>query len=108
MRTTLSLIIVGVVLWFSVTNVEAITLNLLFWDVTASTALIIFISFLLGFFLGVIRLAPGLWRKHSSYRTSEDALTKTVLERDELKKEVENLKTKAEPHNPSSGSDKTN
>ncbi len=92
MRTILTWTILGVVLWFSITNVDAITLHLLFWQVTASTALIIFFTFLLGFLFGVVRLAPGLLKKSSSLRSGEHELTKLKNECAELKKEIIELR----------------
>lgn len=94
MRTILTWTILGIVLWFSITNVDAITLHLLFWQVTASTALIIFFTFLLGFLFGVVRLAPGLLKKSSSLRSGEHELTKLKNECAELKKEIIELRNK--------------
>ncbi len=92
MRTILTWAILGAVLWFSITNVDAITLHLLFWQVTASTALIIFFTFLLGFLFGVVRLAPGLLKKSSSIHTAEQELNALKQKYEVLQNELQKLR----------------
>lgn len=64
-RTILSGIILFAIIWFAVSNSTAITLNVFFWNVSVSAALVIFVTFFVGFVFGVLRVAPSWFRKHS-------------------------------------------
>jgi len=87
----LSVLILGAVLWFAVANASVVTINLIFWDFTASLAVIVGVVFLLGFFLGVLRLAPGILRNRSAVRANKQALIETQKERDALAERSEVL-----------------
>lgn len=91
MRTIFTIIILGGVIWFAIGNAEAVTLKLFLWEYSVSLALIVGICFLLGFILGVLRLAPGLWSKDSSVKQVSKKLFDVELERDKLKKRVAEL-----------------
>jgi uncharacterized integral membrane protein len=84
MQTLLSLIIIAAVLWFAITNAAAITVNVFLWEINASLALVIAGAFLLGFLLGVLRLAPALWRNRKAARMHELAHAELKKERDAL------------------------
>lgn len=64
-RTILSAIILFAIIWFAVSNATAISLNVFFWNISVSAALVIFLTFLVGFVFGVLRVAPSWFRKHS-------------------------------------------
>lgn len=59
MRAISTIIVCALVLWFAVANAASITVRLFFWQVEASLALVIGVTFLIGFLLGVWYLAPG-------------------------------------------------
>lgn len=79
MRTILSAIILFAVIWFAISNASVITLNVFFWNVSVSAALVIFATFLVGFVFGVLRVAPSWFRKHSQVGKHQKEL-KTCLE----------------------------
>ena len=64
-RTITSGLILFAIIWFAVSNAAAVTLNVFFWNVSVSAAFVIFITFLVGFVFGVLRVAPSWFRKHS-------------------------------------------
>lgn len=100
MRTALSIIIVLGVLWFAIANAAVITVHLFIWDVTASLALIVAVSALLGFLLGILRLTPRFWRGNVAARANKAALAETRAERDRLvdhTKKLEDALTKSTP-----------
>lgn len=74
MRTLLIIGIASAVLWFAIANASTITLNLFIWNVDISLALFTGITLLIGFLLGVLRLAPGFWRGRSAAKKSEKEL----------------------------------
>ncbi len=84
MRTILSGIILFAIIWFAVSNSTAITLNVFFWNISVSAALVIFVTFLVGFAFGVLRVAPSWFRKHS-------LLGKQKKENKESTQRIENL-----------------
>ena len=71
LRTVLSGLIIFAVLWFAVTNATAITINAFLWNISVSTAIVVFVSFALGFVFGVLRVAPSWFKKRSLARTHE-------------------------------------
>ena len=86
MRTIFTIIILGGVTWFSISNASAVTLRLFLWEYSVSLALIVVVSFLLGFILGILRLAPGIWSRGASIKQTNKKLSETESERDELTK----------------------
>jgi lipopolysaccharide assembly protein A len=106
MRTFLSLALVALVLWFAAENATTVALDLFLWDINVSLALIVGVAFLLGFLLGVLRLAPGFWRGHFAARESKRALDVTKKERDALaersqvlEEQVQQLAPRVSPEN---------
>lgn len=91
MKTIFSIIILGGTIWFAISNSGVVTLKLFLWEYTVSLALIVAVCFLLGFILGIFRLAPDLWNKGSTVKTAHKKLSQMELERDELQKRVEVL-----------------
>ena len=91
MRTLFSIIILGGVIWFAIGNAEAVTLKLFLWEYSVSLALIVGVCFLLGFIIGLLRLAPGLWSKGSSAKQANKKLMQMEIEREELKKRIKEL-----------------
>jgi uncharacterized integral membrane protein len=106
MHTFFSLIIVVVVLWFAIANAATVTVHLFFWDINASLALVIGCTFILGFLLGVIRLAPGLWSRHIAVRSKERALSETRKERDEFSERSKILEEQVQALAPRDPNDK--
>ena len=96
MKTFLFLGVIASVLWLAVTNVATITLHFFAWDISASVALIIFITFLLGFLIGMLKTIPGVWKSRSLVRKNEQTLISVQKERDDLKREVVSLKAQLE------------
>jgi uncharacterized membrane protein YciS (DUF1049 family) len=90
-RGIISILIIGAVLWFAVANASVVTINLIFWEVSASIALVVGIVFVLGFLLGVLRLAPGFLRNRSAARANERTLNEVQKERDSLKERSHTL-----------------
>jgi len=64
-RSILSATILFFVIWFAVSNATAVSLNVFFWHTSVSAALVIFITFIVGFVFGVLRVAPSWFRKNS-------------------------------------------
>ena len=64
-RTILSVTILFAIIWFAVSNATAVTLNVFLWNISVSAALVIFVTFLIGFVFGVVRVAPSWFRKHA-------------------------------------------
>lgn len=87
------LVVIALVLWLAVTNVTTITLHFFAWEISASVALIIFITFVLGYLIGVLRAVPGMLKTRSLVRKNEQALISVQKERDDLKKEIVSLRT---------------
>jgi uncharacterized integral membrane protein len=106
MRTFFSIVIAAVVLWFAIANAAAVTVHLLFWKINASLALVIGGSFILGFLLGVLRLAPGLWGRHFAVRSKERALSETSKERDALAERSKVLEEQVQQLAPHEGEEK--
>ncbi len=92
MQTLSTIVIVAAVLWFALTNAGAVTLTILVWDVSASLALVVGVSFLLGFLLGLVRLFPSFWRYRSQSRAVERSRGEVQKERDILSEQVTVLK----------------
>lgn len=67
-------IIVFAVMWFAVTNATAVNINAFFWNISVSTAIVVFISFVLGFIFGVVRVAPSWFRKRLQVGKGQKAL----------------------------------
>lgn len=65
MRTFFSIVILLVVILLALANAQAVTLSAFFWHWQVSLALVVSLSFVLGFIFGMVRVAPSLWR-HSS------------------------------------------
>jgi uncharacterized integral membrane protein len=93
MRTIFTIIILAGVTWFAIGNAEAVTLKLFLWEYSVSLALIVVISFILGFILGLLRLAPGLLSKKSQTKQAQEQLTQVTKERDELQTKLQKLET---------------
>lgn len=90
-----ALLIVAVgVLWFAITNTQEITVDLFLWYVTAPLALIIGITFISGFLVGIAQLLPGFWRRHKEASKNTKALSAVEKERDTLKEHVRSLESK--------------
>lgn len=64
-RTGISAVILFGVIWFAVSNATLVNLNVFFWNVSVSAAIVIFITFVVGFIFGVVRVTPSWLRKHS-------------------------------------------
>lgn len=64
-RTIVSAIILFGVIWFAVSNTAVVNLNVFLWNISVSAALVIFVTFLIGFIFGVLRVAPSWFKKHS-------------------------------------------
>ena len=84
MRSALTVLILIAVLWFAVTNAPLVVVHLFFWTVQASLALVVGITFLLGFLLGVLHLAPGFFRNRSAAIAHAKSLDETRKERDQF------------------------
>lgn len=97
MKTFFTIIILGSVIWFAIGNAEDVTLKLFLWEYSVSLALIVGVCFLLGFILGLLRLAPGLWSKGSSAKQASKKLLQAELERDELKKQIAVMEKSNQP-----------
>ena len=83
MRTIISVLIIGAVLWFAIANAAVVDLKLFVWDLNASLAIVIAVAFFLGFFLGILYLAPSYFKQRQIARKHERALRVTEKERDE-------------------------
>lgn len=90
-RTILSGLIIFAVIWFTVTNASLININAFFWNVSISTALVVFVAFMLGFVFGVIRVAPAWFRKHSLMKKSVRTAGLKTEESKELAQRVREL-----------------
>lgn len=95
MNTVIFFIVLALATWFAITNAEAVEIDLFLWRFDISLAVIVGVSFVLGFFLGVLRVMPGWFNKRSSLRKTADQLLKTERERDELKKRNDELEKPA-------------
>jgi uncharacterized membrane protein YciS (DUF1049 family) len=91
MRTFFGLFIVAAVVWFAIANAAPVTVHVFLWDVTGSLALVVGVMFLLGFVLGVLRLAPGFFRGRAAARENKRALLETKKERDTLAERSDTL-----------------
>lgn len=91
-RTIISIIILGVVIWFASGNAGAVRLNLFLWEYSVSLIIIVAVCVLLGFIVGILQMTPYLWKKRSSAKQAAEKLEETELERDKLKKQVADLK----------------
>jgi len=83
-RTILSGAILFAIIWFAVSNSTAINLNIFLWNISVSASLVIFVTFLVGFVFGVLRVAPSWFRKHMQLgkqkRESEQQIEKLQSE----------------------------
>ena len=91
MRTIFSIIILIAVVWLALSNSHVVSVKLFFWDYSLSFAIIVGVSFLLGFLLGVLRLAPGFLSSKRSAQKRGKSLAKTEQERDVLRERTEVL-----------------
>ncbi|PIR68377.1 hypothetical protein COU49_01515 [Candidatus Nomurabacteria bacterium CG10_big_fil_rev_8_21_14_0_10_35_16] len=91
MLTALVTIIIMGILWFVFTNTGVVTVQLFLWNVSASLALVISVTFLMGFIFGMIRLVPGFWHHRTNAKKINITLDMVKKERDELKKRSEML-----------------
>ena len=91
-RTVISGIILFAIIWFAVSNATAVSLNVFFWNVSVSAALVIFITFLVGFIFGVLRVAPYWFRKHAMLGKQEKESKKRIKNLEgELAEKNENI-----------------
>ena len=90
-RTILSAAILFSVIWFAVSNSAAVTLNIFFWNTSVSAALVIFVTFLVGFVFGVVRVAPSWFRKHMLLRRHEQRVAEETQESEKLRQRVAQL-----------------
>jgi uncharacterized integral membrane protein len=88
-RTILSAVILFAVIWFAVSNTALVTLNVFFWNVSVSAALVVFVTFLVGFVFGVLRVTPSWLRKHTQMGRHHKDLQKCL---DESKGQTERIK----------------
>lgn len=103
-RTVLSVVILFGIIWFAVSNAALVNLNVFFWNVSVSAALVIFITFIMGFVFGVIRVAPSWFRKHSQIGKHQKELQTCMTENKanmqrikELEVELASLRQEARP-----------
>jgi len=90
-RTILSVAILFTVIWFAVSNATAVNLNVFFWNISISAALVIFITFLIGFVFGVLRVAPSWFRKKAQAGKHHKELTVCQKENKEHTQRIQEL-----------------
>lgn len=90
-RMILSGAIIFAVIWFAVTNATAIHINAFFWNISISTAIVVFISFVLGFVFGVLRVAPSWFRKSAQVGKHQKALDVCQQENKEHTQRIKEL-----------------
>ncbi|MAZ67582.1 hypothetical protein CL652_02300 [bacterium] len=88
-RTVASAVILFGVIWFAVSNASLVNLNIFFWNVSVSAALVIFLTFLVGFMFGVLRIAPSWFKKHSQVGKHQKELQACLKE---SKGQIERIK----------------
>jgi|GEM_PF-3485578 len=84
MRAAAILVLLLGAVWFAITNVAVVTVNVFLWRIDTSLALLIGVVFVSGFFLGLLWLTPGFLRHRSHAHRGETALSAMTKERDEL------------------------
>jgi|TARA_B100000745_G_C20143233_1_gene392073 uncharacterized integral membrane protein len=91
MRAITSGTIIFAIIWFAVTNANAIPINAFFWNISVSTAVVVFISFALGFLFGVIRIAPAWLKKRIQVGKGHKALDICIQENKEHSERIKQL-----------------
>lgn len=91
LRTVLSILILFAVIWFAVSNAAEIRLNVFFWNISVSAALVIFTTFVAGFTLGVLRVVPAWFRTHGLMNRNQKELTVCKGENKEYAQRIEEL-----------------
>ncbi|QSH39383.1 LapA family protein [Candidatus Kaiserbacteria bacterium] len=90
-RSITSGIIIFAVVWFAVTNASAIHINAFLWNISVSTAVVVFISFALGFIFGVVRIAPSWFKKRMQVGKGHKALDICIQENKEHSERIKQL-----------------
>jgi len=90
-RTIISAVILFAVIWFAVSNTVPITLNVFFWNISVSAALVIFVTFLVGFVFGVLRVAPSWFKKNSQIGKHQKELNACISENKENSERIKEL-----------------
>jgi uncharacterized integral membrane protein len=81
-----ALILILLVTIFAVQNNESIKINLLFWEIDGSLALVLVITFILGILIGLLVSTPTTLRKRSQLAEARKRLRTAETDLEEARK----------------------
>ncbi|MCF8301649.1 MAG: LapA family protein [Bacteroidales bacterium] len=77
---------------FVLQNTKPVEINLFFWHISASRALVLFVSIVFGALLSYLFSLGAYQEQRRTMKNQKKTISKLETEREELKKEVEDLK----------------
>ena len=90
-RTILSALILFAVIWFAVSNAASVRLNVFFWNISVSVAVVVFATFVVGFIFGVLRVAPSWFRQNLQAGKHKKELEQCATESQERAQRIKEL-----------------